>query len=374
MKNKILTILFLLITTFTFAVSQGPFNPSSSGTNTSVGTIDWSNVSNVQTSDNNRSISNNLGNGDVSYYLTATNFGFSIPAGSTIDGIFVEIEKSDASGGGNVKDNIVKLIKGGTIQGNDNSAGGNWSSTDGYSSYGNGTNLWGLTLTVSDINASNFGVAVSVRKTGSGTNNARVDHIRITVHYTDGSLPIELLYFGGSFDKTKPAVDLDWATETETNNDYFLIERSKDAINFDTVAFVSGNGTVPHKTIYNIKDYNYYDNITYYRLTQVDFDGYKKTYTVIAIDTYNPKRTFKIYPNPAIGGIFTIEAPELTGEYVHILIYDINGKLIYDRDSTFNSGGKLGLFTNDGFILEQGLYTIEIMHKKTTYISKVLVQ
>ena len=51
--------------------------------------------------------------------------------------------------------------------------------------YGTTSDLWGTTWTPADINASNFGVALSANSSGTGaTRTASVDYIQITVTYT----------------------------------------------------------------------------------------------------------------------------------------------------------------------------------------------
>ena len=67
---------------------------------------------------------------------------------------------------GSVLDNSVQLIKGGTIGSNDASSSSAWGSTLATSTYGGSGNLWGNGWNVSDINASNFGVAISAKGTG----------------------------------------------------------------------------------------------------------------------------------------------------------------------------------------------------------------
>jgi hypothetical protein len=121
--------------------------------------------------------------GETTEGLHATNFSFSIPAGATIDGIIVEVERSKTFT--SVFDLSVKLIKGGTVSGNDKLSADAWPDTDAYKTYGSASDLWGLTWTVSDINASNFGMQISAQEGGSGGGGeAFIDHIRITVHYT----------------------------------------------------------------------------------------------------------------------------------------------------------------------------------------------
>lgn len=122
----------------------------------------------------------------MSRYLQASNFGFSIPANSAIEGIKVEIERSKSQGTGAVRDSGnygVRLVKGGTIQGAIRSEDDNWSASDSYEDYGGSSDLWGLSWTAADINASNFGVVLAAQHVSGAAATARVDHVRITVYY-----------------------------------------------------------------------------------------------------------------------------------------------------------------------------------------------
>lgn len=166
--------------------TQGPLSPATTVDDATVGNIAWTNPNNSQASDNVYATSqlDPLGP-DLSHYLKATNFGFTIPTGSTILGITVEIEISKAVGPGTtMADNSCKIVKGGTISGNENKSVTAYTTTDTYLTHGSASDLWGLTWVVSDINASNFGVAISSNSTGANVATAQIDHIRITVTYT----------------------------------------------------------------------------------------------------------------------------------------------------------------------------------------------
>jgi len=279
--KKITILLCVLLAVSSFAQTEGPNNPGTSGTNTSVGTITWSTTGNIFASDNSRSAATMNSNGDVTYYLTATNFGFSVPAGYYIDGIIVEIEKSINGSGGAIKDNSVKIIKGGIIVGTEQSRTGNWTATDTYQTYGSATDLWGMTWTDADINASNFGVAISSMRTGGGANNqARIDHIRITVYYTD-PLPVEFLYFHAT-DKSKSIV-LEWATATEMNNDYFSILKSIDGTTWKEINRIKGSGNSSTTLNYEYIDTEPLEGYNYYLLKQTDYNGQFSYSNIIAI-------------------------------------------------------------------------------------------
>jgi hypothetical protein len=59
----------------------------------------------------------------------------------------------------------------------------------------------------------------------------------------------------------------------EVNNDYFVIEKSKDNILFTPVKVLDGQGSTTNATWYSAIDDHPYNGTSYYRLKQVDFDG-----------------------------------------------------------------------------------------------------
>jgi len=181
-------------------VVGGPSNGSSFADDSSVGSITWSDPSRANISDDSRATAS-LDMDQVTHYLKATGFGFSIPAEATIDGIQVDVERN-AGNTSLVRDNSVRLVKSdGTIGGADKSAAGAWPSSDASITYGNSTDLWGLTWTYSDINSANFGFVISAKHDNTpGVRITSVDHIRITVYYNGNSAPVATPQSGHSAD------------------------------------------------------------------------------------------------------------------------------------------------------------------------------
>jgi hypothetical protein len=152
-----------------------------------VGSIAWSDVNNAKTSNNAYATGGTSAEiFSTLYYLKATNLGFSIPTGATIDGILVEIEKKKY--GRNVLDTEVKIVKANGTIGTTNKGDlvTEWAETDTYKSYGSSSDLWGETWTAENINDVDFGVVLSakIRSESQDSAIAYVDHIRITVYYT----------------------------------------------------------------------------------------------------------------------------------------------------------------------------------------------
>jgi len=177
----ILSLYFFLVSTPSYAVTVSRI-PGTIVNSAGVGTISWGTPQNANVSDNSYATAAVTG-ATQSNYLNASNFGFNIPIGSTIHGIEVRIERSGSSNN-RARDAILRLMKGGVISGNDYAiTGTRWGTTDTTITYGGLTDTWGLNWTALDINNLNFGLVFSVD--ASNTVTARVDHLNVTINYTE---------------------------------------------------------------------------------------------------------------------------------------------------------------------------------------------
>lgn len=166
--------------------SEGPNSPAAAtGNSGGPGANNWSDPTNCFASDDSRATVV-LAPSDSSRFLKATSFGFAVPGGATIDGIAVEIERSCSLVSDTISDAAVQIVKGGVAGGDDKSAAGNWPSLEAYRSYGGVADLWGLTWTAADVNDAGFGAAIAAQGGASG-GTARVDHVRVTVYYTEAA-------------------------------------------------------------------------------------------------------------------------------------------------------------------------------------------
>lgn len=164
----------------TFTNSGGTF-----ASDATLGVVAMSNPSNAGTSDNSY-VTAVLLLTQISNYLMATNFNFNIPLDATITGVTLSCERSSNTLNG-TQDSSVRLVKGGVISGNDKASASLWPTADAVATYGSSTDLWGLTLTPTDINASNFGVVINAVATLAST--LQIDYISLTVDYTGSNQP-----------------------------------------------------------------------------------------------------------------------------------------------------------------------------------------
>lgn len=80
-------------------------------------------------------------------------------------------------------------------------------------------------------------------------------------------LPVEWLYF--ELEQSKDNVNLQWATASETMASHYEIERSTDAINYETIGQVQAINS-SNTSIYNWIDHSPMEGLSYYRIKQLD--------------------------------------------------------------------------------------------------------
>ena len=131
-------------------------------------------------------------------------------------------------------------------------------------------------------------------------------------------LPVELIAFDVTCQQSK--VVINWSTATEINNDYFVIEKSADAVNFFEVTTIYGAGNSNTLLDYSYIDKNNSSGVNYYRLKQVDFDGTTTYSQLISMSDCNNEGDLNIqlYPNPAVNNV-TLHVQEPTNTQISIL-------------------------------------------------------
>ena len=180
-------------------------------------------------------------------------------------------------------------------------------------------------------------------------------------------LPIELLSFTAIYNG-KNAVDLNWQTATETDNNFFTIERSANGLDFEEVAEINGAGNSTHILNYSTKDNSPLAGISYYRLKQTDYNGKYEYSQIVSINTFDGFKVENVFPNPANDKL-TIEFNNQAAESIQIMIIDCVGQQIYFIKKDMNSN-----FTIDLSSLAKGMYTIIIDGAGKNYKQKFIKQ
>lgn len=177
-------------------------------------------------------------------------------------------------------------------------------------------------------------------------------------------LPITLTSFTGK-ELTSTSNLLEWTTSSEINNDFFTLERSNDAINFEPIATIKGAGNSNQILNYEFIDQLQTSNLklptVYYRLKQTDFDGQFEYFDVIAITRKKTTEIKAFYFDKQL--VIQSTNPK---EIPTIKIIDVTGRAVYeatDKNTTINLT-----------FLAKGIYIYQISYQKEVISDKFVVE
>lgn len=140
------------------------------------------------------------------------------------------------------------------------------------------------------------------------------------------TLPITLKSFQAK--AASNSVLLIWETAEEKNNDYFLIERSTNGADFETVSErILSSGNSEYSSRYSWTDPTPVAGINYYRLKQVDLDGAVYYHGIRTAKMEQGVFEIRVFPNPVIQ-LLNIR---LSGEETStISVMDMTGRRVFD--------------------------------------------
>jgi hypothetical protein len=186
---------------------------------------------------------------------------------------------------------------------------------------------------------------------------------------SENPLPVNLVSFTATPQEREVLVE--WTTVSETNNEYFSIESSNDAINFHEIARIPGAFNSNTIITYKELDKNPFPGVSYYRLKQVDYDG-ETMFSKIAVVNMPiiTEADLVICPNPVVN-IMDVRLDPFLFHSPSIEIRDISGKLIQSYQVTQIDVQKP--FRIDLNELPQGMYFLQVSEQGYS-ISKRLVK
>lgn len=184
-------------------------------------------------------------------------------------------------------------------------------------------------------------------------------------------LPISLLSFKAACENQ--VVNINWSTASEQNNDYFTVQRSKNATDFETVAIVQGAGNSNSTLNYNTKDNYPYGGTSYYRLMQTDFNGDFEVFSPVAVVCITGTNdAISLYPNPA-NTLVNVDLNISGSDEGQILVYDALGRKVLEQDVKPTQGANN--YVLDIAKLNQGQYSIKFnLNNRTLPVQRLVIQ
>jgi hypothetical protein len=163
-----------------------------------------------------------------------------------------------------------------------------------------------------------------------------------------------------------------WKTASESNSDYFVLERSRDGIHWTEITELKAAGTSNkenHYTHYDLGAGRYFEG--YYQLTQVDYDGKFKIYDPVSVQC-NKEAEYQVavYPNPVTDRML-VTVYSLKPSHIEIDLTNLSGQILTQRE--FELKKDMNVFEFDLASYKKGLYIIYVKdeeHFQSLSVSK----
>jgi len=242
----------------------------------------------------------------------------------------------------------------------------NWLSTDYPSGWGN------FVLEYYNGNWIQNTSAVVSSSVATFPINSFVTNKEWTIFNTIGVLPITLLNFEVHSINNSYIKSL-WITASEINNRGFIIEKSLDASNWDSIGWVNGSGNSSQLISYSYDDHNVSPNtIYYYRLKQIDFDGNFSYSNIqsgeIASDVVSVSN---FLPNPSTS-LTKLIVNTIAPKTIYLKIYDVVGREIGSQ--TLITTQSKNIITINTDQLSAATYNIVVIIDDISYTRRLIVQ
>ncbi|MEO0775158.1 MAG: glycoside hydrolase family 9 protein, partial [Bacteroidota bacterium] len=152
-------------------------------------------------------------------------------------------------------------------------------------------------------------------------------------------------------------IELYWSNETETNSDFFVLERSADGKNFQPLTRIQGAGTTDVAQHYRYTDRAPLDGVNYYRLAQYDFSGARQYSRIISVD-FRLVQALKVFPNPVDGQSIQVDFQGTEAQAIELAVIDSRGQVLLREQRASHAGpNRLGIVVAD---LPTGIYTLRL--------------
>ena len=169
---------------------------------------------------------------------------------------------------------------------------------------------------------------------GYATNTS--DHLPVYARFSFpvGTLPVKFEDFTAK--QEGAAVTLRWSTASESNNNYFTVERSTDGVKFEKVKDVASNGNANQKNTYSAIDNNPKQGRNYYRLKQTDLNGDVSYFPEVrVVNILDGNTGLLIYPNPVKDKVSINYVS--TSSNIELSVISNDGRLIFKSKGSVKS-------------------------------------
>lgn len=160
---------------------------------------------------------------------------------------------------------------------------------------------------------------------------------------------------------------LTWATDLEVKSELFVVERSNDGINFFNIGKLDAAGSSEEENEYRFLDVGVQEELTFYRLKQVDTDGTSGYSHVVKINKNILNDFMVVRMNTTdVQKALELSIDNLADNILNYQVRDLADNIISEEEVALTVGlNNIIIDTED---LKSGIYKIQLKVKEETEI------
>lgn len=165
-------------------------------------------------------------------------------------------------------------------------------------------------------------------------------------------------------------VSIEWATASESGNDYFEVEHGTDIGSFSAVGQVAGAGDSQELIAYDLVHDTPVVGTNYYRIKQVDFEGTFSYSGIVPVEVAGtPTGEISIFPNPARDYFNLNVGNDWKVEEVNVAVFNAQGRRIIEWKQSTEVTRQV--FTDD---LPAGVYVLRVDGAQRSSTQRLVIE
>lgn len=169
------------------------------------------------------------------------------------------------------------------------------------------------------------------------------------------ALPVELNHFSANCADDK--IQVNWTTASELNASHYILENSRDGVNWSQVAQFDATGTTNQASNYSYTVQNF-GSVTYFRLIQIDLDGQQAVYGPISSNCDLENSLMTVHPNPTTENFSVVLQITQNIGNAQVELVDMSGRVIQSQTTDIHNGTTMLNF--DVKAIQPGAYMIRV--------------
>ena len=218
-----------------------------------------------------------------------------------------------------------------------------------------------ITGNISYIAGANPLLTANAPSSSQGNSSTANDNSTTSLLVQGGALPVKLTAFNAVVNNC--VTTLSWKSSTEVNFSNYMVEYSKDGINFTTISSVNGQGDNSSYTITQRPD----QGKAYYRLKMMDIDSKVEYSRIIALDINCSKGTVLVYPNPT-HDVININITGADKNGTKAILFNQSGQAVLN-EKLQNGSNQINVNR-----LTPGIYQLKLVNNTGTENIKVVIE